>query len=209
MRGGTKGGVAALLFDLGGIVLAIDWERVFSGWARDGEHRAAIRAAFAMDDAYHRHERGELPFSGYADHLRRRLGLDLDDAAVLAGWNDIFVGPVPGMADLLASAARRWPVDAFTNTNAVHQAAWSARYPDLLRPFRTVYSSCALGARKPDPQAFLLVAARMGVAPANVLFFDDTAENVTGAEAAGMQAVLVDPTGNVASAIRDTLESLP
>ena len=34
--------------------------------------------------------------------------LTLDDA-ILAGWNDIFVGPVPGMSDVLAAAGRRWP----------------------------------------------------------------------------------------------------
>lgn len=206
MIGGAR--IEALLFDLGGIVLAIDWERVFARWAPAAADRARVRRAFSMDDAYHRHERGEMSFAEYAACLRRRLELDADDAAMLAGWNDIFVGPVPGMADLLAEAARRWPTDAFTNTNPTHQAAWSERYPDLVRPFRTVYSSCALGARKPDPDAFRLVARHMGVAPGNVLFFDDTAENVAGAEAAGMQALHVDPAGDVAGTVRRALEAV-
>lgn len=204
----VKGGVEALLFDLGGIIIAIDWERVFARWARKPDDIIRMRQAFAMDEPYRRHERGEISFADYAGHLRHNLGLDLDDAAMLAGWNDIFVGPVPGMAEVLTAAGRSWPMDVFTNTNAVHQQTWTTRYADLVAPFRDIYSSSMLGVRKPEPDAFRLVADRMGLTPAKVLFLDDTDENIDGARAAGMQAMRIDPAGNVAENIRGILESL-
>ncbi|MDA0241309.1 MAG: HAD family phosphatase [Proteobacteria bacterium] len=205
-RSGAK--VEALLFDLGGIVITIDWERVFARWAPTPAERDRLRARFAMDEPYCRHERGELAFAGYAKHLRQHLQIDLDDAAMLDGWNDIFVGPVPGMADVLAAAGRRWPMDVFSNTNAVHQMTWTTRYADILAPFRDIYSSSALGVRKPEPEAFRLVAGRMGTAPERILFFDDTEENIDGARAAGLQAVRIDPTGDVAGTIGGVLESV-
>ena len=47
-----------------------------------------------------------------------------------------------------------------------------------------------IGQRKPAPEAFLHVVRRMGCAPGQVLFFDDLQENVDGAAACGLQAVL-------------------
>ncbi|MFK4788494.1 HAD family hydrolase [Microbacterium sp. ZW T5_56] len=48
--------------------------------------------------------------------------------------------------------------------------------------------SCAIGAAKPDPRFFHIAAERIGVAPAEILFVDDNAQNVAGAQDAGLQA---------------------
>ena len=46
------------------------------------------------------------------------------------------------------------------------------------------------GVRKPDPEAYLLVARRLGVEPGECVVVDDLAANVRGAAAAGMTGVL-------------------
>ena len=46
------------------------------------------------------------------------------------------------------------------------------------------------GLRKPRPEAFADAAARLGVAPEQCVHVDDLAENVRGARAAGLVAVL-------------------
>jgi hypothetical protein len=50
--------------------------------------------------------------------LRQSLGIGLTDAQFLEGWNAIFTGEMPGIAPLLAGAAKRMPLYAFSNTNA-------------------------------------------------------------------------------------------
>ena len=55
--------------------------------------------------------------------------------------------------------------------------------------------------RKPDPEAFAEVARRMGVTPEEVLFFDDTEENVIGARAAGLRAVLFRTVEDASAAL--------
>ena len=47
--------------------------------------------------------------------------------------------------------------------------------------------------RKPDPQAYLIAAEALGVAPEQVVFLDDTPECALGARAVGMIDILVDP----------------
>lgn len=53
-----------------------------------------------------------------------------------------------------------------------------------------MFVSSEFGLRKPDPAAFAAVARRAGFQTPEILSFDDTAENITGARVAGMQAVL-------------------
>lgn len=53
-----------------------------------------------------------------------------------------------------------------------------------------IHYSADLGTRKPSPDFFRLAASRVGLAPADLLLVDDTAENVQAAVAAGWRAVL-------------------
>lgn len=201
--------VEVVLFDLGGVLIRIDFGRVFARWGRDASCVSAeLAARFAMDKAYAAHERGEIDFAAYCRHLRRGLGIDLDDAAMLNGWNDIFIGLVPGIEDVLAEASCRWPLYGFSNTNAVHRVEWTARFGSALSPLREVHCSHILGMRKPDREAYCHVARLIGVTPPAMLFFDDSLENVAGATAAGLRARWIDPAGDVAAQIRAALASM-
>ncbi len=205
----TEVPVEALLFDLGGVLLRIDFGRVFARWGREASCAPAeLAARFAMDEAYAAHERGEIDFSAYCRHLRHELGIALDDAAMLEGWNDIFIGPVPWIDEVLAEASSRWPLYGFSNTNAVHRTTWTARFGSLLSPIREIHCSHVLGMRKPDREAYCHVARLIGVAPSAILFFDDSPENVAGATAAGLRARWIDPGGDVAMQLRSALNSV-
>ena len=100
-------------------------------------------------------------------------------------------------------AERRWPLYLFSNTNPTHEAHFIPAYAGTLRHFRKLYLSSSIGLRKPDRAAFEYVARDIGVAPANILFFDDVLENVEGARAAGFQAVQVLSSDDVAAALAD------
>ena len=56
-----------------------------------------------------------------------------------------------------------------------------------------------VGLHKPQPEIYVLGAERLGVGPQACVFVDDLRENVAGAEAVGMTAVLHrDPEATVA-----------
>jgi len=194
--------VDALLFDLGGVVIDIDFDRVFARWALHGRcDSAAIKAGFRPDHYYECHERGEIDAAAYFASLRTSLGMELSDAQFHDGWKEVFVGEVPGMATLLQRAAQRLPLYAFSNTNAAHKEVWSREYATILSPFRRLFVSSEIGKRKPEPEAFRTVAAAMGVPVARIVFFDDSLENVEGARAIGMHAVHVRSTADVETSL--------
>jgi HAD superfamily hydrolase (TIGR01549 family) len=64
---------------------------------------------------------------------------------------------------------------------------------NLLDKFDTIVCAGDYQKSKPDPEAFLLAAARLGVAPADCLVFEDTNMGIQAAKAAGMASVKVPP----------------
>lgn len=199
-RAETK--IDALLFDLGGVIIDIDFERVWRSWARDaGCPVEGIRHSVGRDEAYLRYECGEIPLAEYLAHLRSAMKVGLTDDQLLAGWNDIFVGEMRGIAALLADLESRIPLYAFSNTNRAHEEVWSVRFADVLTRFKKVFVSSTIGLRKPDRAAFDHVVADMGVPASAVVFFDDTFENVEGARAAGLQAEHTKSTADIIAAL--------
>ena len=63
--------VKALLFDLGGVVIEIDFDRVLKRWEPISKLSfTELKATFHFDAAYMRHERGEIEAAEYFAHLR-------------------------------------------------------------------------------------------------------------------------------------------
>jgi putative hydrolase of the HAD superfamily len=190
------------LFDLGGVVVNFDFAGAFQLWAsRAGCDPSLIAGRFSIDESYEQHERGEIPASSYFAALRQTLGIELSDEDFVEGWNNVYLGIVPGISEMLSLAQRHLSLFAFTNSNPTHQSVWEHLYASELRPFEKIFVSSDLGVRKPDSDAFQLVARRMGFALGEILFFDDSSENVEGARRAGMQSVLVGSIRDVRQAL--------
>ncbi|MBR0799165.1 HAD family phosphatase [Bradyrhizobium jicamae] len=194
--------VDVLLFDIGRVVLDISFDRVMAKWAgQAGRRPADLAKRFVVDDSFRHHEIGRIDDAAFFANLRRSLGIEISDEEFLEGWNAIFTGEMPGIASLLETAAKRMPLYAFSNTNPAHVDYFSVAYADVLRHFRTVFLSSAIGLRKPDAEAYDHVVKAIGVPASRILFFDDTAANIEGARARGLQAIHVTSTDDVARAL--------
>jgi putative hydrolase of the HAD superfamily len=196
------GSADALLFDLGRVVINIDFGKAIACWAAHaGCDPSAVVARFVRDEAYRAHEIGLISDAAYFDSLRTGLGIGLSDAQLLEGWNAIFAGEMPGISALLARAARHLPLYAFSNTNRPHVEHFSKAYADLLGHFREMFLSSTIGLRKPDAEAYDHVVKAIGVPASRIVFFDDLAENVEGARARGLHAIHVRAPTDVENAL--------
>jgi FMN phosphatase YigB (HAD superfamily) len=197
--------VQALLFDLGGVVLDIDFHRAFEHWQPVSRlSLEEIKAGFRFDAAYQQHERGEISAAQYFTHLCDTLQLQQGHARVAEGWNAIFLGEISETLALIQSIRNHLPCYAFTNSNTAHQAAWSAMFPEVVQAFDRIFVSSDMGCRKPERQAFDHITRAINLPAGTILFFDDLAENVAGAQAAGLQAVHVRGPADVRAALERT-----
>jgi FMN phosphatase YigB (HAD superfamily) len=192
----------ALLFDLGRVVIDIDFDKALACWAgHAGCEPAHLVGRFARDEIYQRHETGSIDDAEFFASLRTSLGIDLSDAQFLEGWNAIFAGEMPGIGSLLTRAGAQVPLYAFSNTNNAHVEHFSQAYAEVLGHFRELYLSSAIGLRKPDAAAYDHVVNAIGVPASRIVFFDDLAENIDGARARGLTAVHVTSPDDVAQAL--------
>ena len=196
--------VNALLFDLGGVLIDIDFNRALRSWSQYSHlPPAVIERRFSLDEPYRVHARGVIEAIVYFAHLRRLLELEASDNDIAQGWNSIFVGEIAATIACVAVAREKLPCYLFSNTNPTHHAFWTSTFPGALDSFQQIFVSSELGLRKPDREAFEAVAAATGFRLDETLFFDDSEENVVGARATGMQAIQVNGHADVDRALQD------
>jgi len=195
--------VQALLFDLGGVLIDVDFNRVLEHWLPISRlSLEELKATFRLDLPYEQHERGEITAAEYFAYLAATLQLQDDPARIAEGWNAIFGDEITETVALAQAARAQMPCYVFSNTNPTHQVAWTARYPRVIEAFERIFVSSEMGLRKPERKAFEYVAHAMNVPLSAIMFFDDHAGNVEGAAAAGLQAVHVRGPSDVRAALQ-------
>jgi HAD superfamily hydrolase (TIGR01509 family) len=90
--------------------------------------------------------------------------------------------------EAVAAAARLVPVAVVTGAFRL-EAEHILRGAGLADHVVTVVALDDVSRSKPDPEPYLLAASRLGVAPAEVLAFEDTAVGVRSAKAAGLGCI--------------------
>lgn len=194
--------IEGLLFDMGGVLFEIDFELAFQTWKRWSSLSVEeIHNRFNMDEAYEKHERGEIDAPEYFSHLRNILELEANDSEIALGWNAIYLDEIEETVNYILKVKNQLPCFAFTNSNPTHQVFWMSAYPRIVDSFHQIFVSSELRLRKPELEAFEAIADATGISLDSMLFFDDTEENVSGAKAAGMQAVHVKEHKDVKQAL--------
>ncbi|HEY0826252.1 MAG TPA: HAD family phosphatase [Ramlibacter sp.] len=192
----------AVLFDLGGVLLDIDFDRALDAWTPHSRLPAArLRETFRFDEPFRRHETGHLDNEGYFAHLRQVLELQCGLDVVQDGFNRILIGEIAETVRMLEQLRAHVPCYAISNTNAAHIAHIERAFPDFLQRFTRVFTSHEIGHRKPQPETFEHVLRAIAVPPREVLLFDDLQPNVDAATALGLQAVLVRSPADVRAAL--------
>jgi len=196
--------ISAILFDLGNVVVEVDFRRTFRHWAISADvEESMFYERWSEDAAYRSHETGDLSFEEYVAALTETLGVSMSHDDWHAGWNEVFVGPYPGVQEKLIELKGTLPLFAFTNTNPTHEVEWRARYSQAMVHFEEIYVSSTIGLRKPDQKAFEWVTDAMQLAPEEILFLDDNAENIAGAERSGLTTAQTRGEAEVLAALAD------
>jgi HAD superfamily hydrolase (TIGR01509 family) len=95
--------------------------------------------------------------------------------------------PFPDVLSLVARVKHSVSVAVLTNNGFLTKETIALLFPELPPLFEAkLMFSAEFAARKPDLQVYRRLLARLGVAPAAALMVDDDADNVAGAEAAGL-----------------------
>lgn len=198
----------AVVWDMGGVLYRYFTEVLLSeaaarGWELDGVPMGPTGPV--PDEAYAAMDRGAIDEPEYVEVVRGRLaaaGVEADPVAVM-DWPREFREAV--MEVVAALHQRGHPQAALTNDASrwLGEGWWETWPPAGW--FDAIVDVATLEVRKPDPEAYLATAGRLGLEPGDCVFVDDLTVNCEGAEAVGMASVRFDPTAPEAS-LTDLLE---
>jgi putative hydrolase of the HAD superfamily len=184
-----------LYFDLGNVLLSFSHERMCRQMAEAaGASQELVREALfgtaETPSVQWRFERGDLNALAVYEHFCERVGARPDMDRLFAAGCDIF-DEIPASVALvqrLAEAGHRLGI--MSNTNSIDWSFVTSRFRFLDRLFAHFVLSFQVRAMKPE-RAIYEHAVRLAGAPAGEVFFaDDRQENVVGALAVGLDAVL-------------------
>lgn len=191
---------ALLLFDLGGVLLENASLARLNPLLPVPMAPAAFKERWLRSPAVRSFEIGAIDAATFADAFVQEWQVPLSREAFLAEFASWPLGFYPGARELLARLRQRYRIACLSNSNEVH---W-ARFGGFVDVFELALSSHEIGAIKPDDEAFLLTLTRCGVAPADVVFFDDTHSNVVAARRLGMRACQVEGMAELEAALART-----
>jgi putative hydrolase of the HAD superfamily len=216
-RGKAAGGHgpawAAVLFDLGGTLVHLDYAWLAAAAASLGA--SLDEGAMALADAAVRREGWEDPaapllnptqrmFRGYLGAVGRRVGLPEASALAFADaayaehgrrplglWHSPDAEARPVLEALRARGVRTGVV-----SNNDGRARAQVEAVGLAPLLEVVVDSRTAGVRKPDPAIFAAALAALAIRAASCLYVGDSyRDDVVGARAAGLTPVLYDPLG--------------
>ena len=193
--------IEAVIFDLGGVVIASPMQTFADHESRNGLPANFINRMIVDNgaaSAWGRLERGEIPmgaafFADFDTELRAAGAPEsLSSAAIfadVAGAAGIHQNMVVAIAKLRAEGFK---LAALTNNwHNEDRPDANTQVKDL---FDVFVESAVEGVRKPDPRIYQIALQRLGIEPGAALFLDDIGQNLKSARALGLTTIKVtDP----------------
>jgi HAD superfamily hydrolase (TIGR01509 family) len=139
---------------------------------------------------------GGKPTREIISDLNRMNGLDMPIEAVAVRKEELYfellprLKAIPEVMEHIEAAQGRIPF-AVVSGGRRNSVEHSLSVVGLMGRFETIVGAEDYVKSKPAPDAFLLAAERLGVAPADCLVFEDTDLGIAAATAAGMASVKV------------------
>ena len=185
----TDGRPAAVVFDLGGVLLDWNPRYLYRKLFDDEAEMDRFLSEVCTMEWHHAHDLGVPP----EQTVPPLLDAHPEYAEQIWAWprrsEEMIAGPIEESVEILrALKDRAVPVYALTNMETWTYPDRRERYP-FLRWFDGTVVSGFEGVAKPDPRIFKLLLDRFGLAAQTTLFIDDSAKNVAAARDVGMQAV--------------------
>jgi epoxide hydrolase-like predicted phosphatase len=186
--------IKAVVLDIGSVLEVVDDDTFPAPFeARHGLPPGSVAVAGA--DLPGDPGLGDLTEGEVRAHWQERLGLTEAQAdELMADYWRWYVGTLDRPLVEWFAAVRGRGLKAGILSNSGPGAREAERGWGFEQMTDDIVYSHEVGLGKPDPAVYALTAARLGVAPGEIVFLDDVAANVEAARAAGWHAVLHEET---------------
>ncbi|MEI8116201.1 MAG: HAD family phosphatase [Flavobacteriia bacterium] len=186
-------GIELILFDLGGVLIDIDYQATENAFVRLGVSDFHDQyTQFQQNQLFDLFETGKISAQHFINKLLPITQKGTSPNEIVHAWNAMIGGFPNEKILLLERLSKKQRIALLSNTNELHMVqvkrAWekasSLSFESL---FEQVFLSHEIQQRKPDAATFHWVCEQLYVIPEKVLFIDDSPQHIAGASSAGLQ----------------------
>jgi len=202
--------IRLVCFDWGGVILKIcrTWQEGCKAAGIKAPNAKISKKCLAKQDAlakrFHTGQMSDKAFCRALAKESEEFHTIEDIAAIHNAW---LLEEYEGIEELIEelNSFADLSTALFSNTNASHWARMEEDFP-AASLIEHQHASFLFGLAKPDEKAFAAFERRVGAVGKQILFFDDSIENVEGAQAFGWCAEHIDHAGDPIAQMRSLLE---
>ncbi len=191
-----KKNIHHIIFDLGNVILDIDYQLTINAFANLGvtdfaSHFSKQRQSAFMDDF----EMGKVSSFEFIEYAKKYCAAGTTAEQIIEAWNTMLLQIPIRRLQILQQLQLDYDLFLLSNTNAIHEAAYNqivketCGYENLNFFFDKVYLSHRIGMRKPNLDIFEKVLSDNNLKPENTLFIDDSEQHIEAAAILGIQTI--------------------
>lgn len=191
--------IEAIIFDLGGVILNIDYNLTRSSFEKTGiSHFDDMYSQSTADELFTHLETGKINEDDFYNNFRNCTHSSLFNEQIESCWNAMLLDFREETLMFLDDVKTKYRTFLLSNTNIIHYKKFEKIYYQKQRDnpfdafFEKAYYSYEMGLRKPDADCYNLVLKNNNLLAATTLLIDDTAENIETAKMLGMQTILLE-----------------
>ena len=187
-------GIKSVIFDLGGVIYAVDYHKTINGFKALGIDRfEEVYAKAGQSDLFNDFEEGKISRAIFVERIKNLSRKNMTSSQIVNAWNGMLLGFMPDALTCIKRLRSNYRLFLLSNTNELHiqeikNRVGTAYFSDFCALFEKVYLSHELGLRKPHPEVFKHILNQQGLKANETFFIDDSIQHVEGAIKAGLQA---------------------
>lgn len=188
--------IKAIIFDLGGVLLDIDYDKTREAFEHLGVNN--FHSLYSQADAnplFQKLETGNITEDEFYEQVKILADKNVTKQMIMNAWNAMLLNFRKESILELKRLKKKYKIFLLSNTNYIHLQAFNKIYQETVADvpfeilFDKVYFSHELGLRKPNVEPFQYVLKENNLIPSETLFIDDSLQNVEGAKNVGMQTI--------------------
>ena len=184
-----------IIFDLGGVILNIDYNLTVEAFKKLGlKDFQNLYSQASQSNLFDAYEVGNISSEKFIDELQHTVGMSISKQSIIEAWNSMLLDLPKERIELLTSLKTKYKTYLLSNTNEIHKIAYcnylknTYKFNDFSTFFEKQYLSFEIGMRKPNKEIFEFVVNENKLNKEETLFIDDSIQHVIGAREMGLDA---------------------
>lgn len=195
-----------IVFDVGGVFIELNVDRRRAALEAGGFWSSTAQANADLLHLNMQFRLGKIGEGAYLDRASEIYGLTAEQ--VVQAETALLEGVFTGMVDYVRTLKSSRRVVCLSNTQAIH---WRHIIEAMLGAdlFDACYLSHEMGMEKPGEEIYLAVQHRENVLPEQIVFIDDTLENIDTSRRLGWHSIHHVDTAKTIAAINQAIAHTP